>query len=132
MDIAQVTRRSGLPPSTLRYYEERGLIAPIGRQGLRRQYDPKVLDRLALISLARAAGFSLEEIARNAGVGVGKPLGQRRPRLPLGIIVHPTEIRVIAEDPPGTASNAVKVGGAGGGSSVRPLAEADWPPRGEF
>lgn len=67
MDIGEVTRRTGLPPSTLRYYEERGLITPVGRRGLRRQYDPGVLDRLALISLARAAGFSLVEIARLVG-----------------------------------------------------------------
>ncbi|MEZ5404406.1 MAG: helix-turn-helix domain-containing protein [Bryobacteraceae bacterium] len=63
MDIAEVAHRSGLPPSTLRYYEEKKLIASIGRMGLRRQYDAKVLDRLALIALGRAAGFSLGEIA---------------------------------------------------------------------
>lgn len=63
MDIAEVAHRSGLPASTLRYYEEKGLIASIGRRGLRRLFGPGVLDRLALISLGRAAGFSLEEIA---------------------------------------------------------------------
>lgn len=62
LDISQVARRSGLPASTLRYYEEKGLIASIGRRGLRRLFDPSVLDRLALIALGRAAGFSLEEI----------------------------------------------------------------------
>ncbi|CCK32241.1 hypothetical protein BN159_7862 [Streptomyces davaonensis JCM 4913] len=64
LDIAEVSRRTGLPASTLRYYEERGLIASTGRRGLRRQYDPGVLQRLALIGLGRAAGFSLDEIAR--------------------------------------------------------------------
>jgi DNA-binding transcriptional MerR regulator len=64
MDIAEVARRSGLPASTLRYYEERGLIASVGRQGLRRRFNPTVLDRLALISLGRLAGFTLDEIAR--------------------------------------------------------------------
>ncbi len=64
LDIAEVARRSGLPASTLRYYEERGLIAPSGRRGLRRQYEEAVLERLALISLGRTAGFSLDEIAR--------------------------------------------------------------------
>jgi DNA-binding transcriptional MerR regulator len=63
MDIAEVAHRSGLPASTLRYYEEKGLIASVGRRGLRRLFGPGVLDRLALISLGRAAGFSLEEIA---------------------------------------------------------------------
>ena len=64
MDITQVSRQSGLPASTLRYYEEKGLIASTGRSGLRRTFPPGVLERLALISLGRAAGFSLEEIAR--------------------------------------------------------------------
>lgn len=63
MDIATVAQRSGLPASTLRFYEEKGLIASIGRQGLRRVFDPGVLERLALIALGRAAGFSLDEIA---------------------------------------------------------------------
>ena len=64
LDIAAVAKRSGVPASTLRYYEDKGLIASIGRQGLRRVFDAGVLERLALIALGRAAGFSLEEIAQ--------------------------------------------------------------------
>ncbi|MCX5053293.1 helix-turn-helix domain-containing protein [Streptomyces sp. NBC_00201] len=64
LDIAEVALRAGVPASTLRFYEERGLIASSGRRGLRRQYDPGVLERLALIALGRTAGFSLDEIAR--------------------------------------------------------------------
>lgn len=63
MDIAEVAKRSGVPASTLRFYEEKGLIASTGRQGLRRLFRPDVLERLALIALGRAAGFSLDEIA---------------------------------------------------------------------
>lgn len=63
IDIAEVARRSGLPASTLRFYEEQGLIRSIGRRGLRRLFDPGVLERLALVGLGRAAGFSLQEIA---------------------------------------------------------------------
>jgi len=63
LDIAAVAKRSGVPASTLRYYEERGLIESIGRRGLRRTFDPGVLERLALIALGRQAGFSLDEIA---------------------------------------------------------------------
>jgi DNA-binding transcriptional MerR regulator len=62
MDIGDVTRHSGLPASTLRYYEEKGLICAVGRNGLRRVFDTNVLDRLALISLGRHAGFTLHEI----------------------------------------------------------------------
>jgi len=64
MDINQVARATGVPASTLRYYEEKGLIASIGRSGLRRTFEPRVVERLALIALGRAAGFSLDEIAR--------------------------------------------------------------------
>src|SRR4051812_17097321 len=64
MDIAAVAKRSGLPASTLRFYEEKRLIASVGRQGLRRRFNPDVMERLALIALGRAAGFTLDEIAR--------------------------------------------------------------------
>jgi DNA-binding transcriptional MerR regulator len=64
LDIGEVSRQSRLPVSTLRFYEEKGLIAAIGRRGLRRQFDAGVLERLALVALGRAAGFSLDDIAR--------------------------------------------------------------------
>lgn len=67
LDIAEVARRSGLPASTLRYYEEQGLITSVGRQGLRRIFEPDVMTRLSLISLGQAAGFSLIEIAEMLG-----------------------------------------------------------------
>ncbi len=63
MDIAELSHRSGLPASTLRYYDEKGLIASVGRHGLRRIFDDTVMQKLALIALARQAGFSLAEIA---------------------------------------------------------------------
>ena len=77
MDITEVARRSGLPASTLRYYEEKGLIASIARRGLHRQFDSGVLGRLALIALGRAAGFTLEEIALMFGPD-GRPRLDRR------------------------------------------------------
>jgi DNA-binding transcriptional MerR regulator len=64
VDVTEVARRSGVPASTLRFYEQKGLIASIGRRGLRRVFSPSVLERLALIALGSAAGFSLDEIAR--------------------------------------------------------------------
>lgn len=62
LDIAEVARRTGLAASALRYYEQKGLIQPIGRQGLRRVFAGSVLERLALIALGRAAGLSLADI----------------------------------------------------------------------
>lgn len=63
MDIGEVAKRSGIPASTLRFYEEKGLIQSVGRHGLRRLFDAGVLERLALIALGRSAGFTLDEIA---------------------------------------------------------------------
>ena len=62
MDISEVARRSGIAASALRFYEDKLLIASVGRQGARRRFSPEVLDQLALISLGQAAGFSLDEI----------------------------------------------------------------------
>jgi DNA-binding transcriptional MerR regulator len=62
MDIADVAKRAGVPASTLRFYEKRGLIASVGPQGVRRQFAPRVLDQLALIALGQAAALSLDEI----------------------------------------------------------------------
>jgi DNA-binding transcriptional MerR regulator len=64
LDISEVAKRSALPASTLRFYEEKGLIESIGRRGLKRLFEPVVLERLALISIGRSAGFSLDEIRR--------------------------------------------------------------------
>lgn len=64
LDIGDVAKESKLPPSTLRYYEEFGLIRSIGRKGLRRLYSVKVLEQLEFISLARLGGFTLKEIGK--------------------------------------------------------------------
>jgi len=44
LDIGEVAQRAGIPASTLRFYEEKGLVTSVGRRGLRRLYDPAVLD----------------------------------------------------------------------------------------
>ena len=62
MDISEVARLSGVPASALRYYESKGLIHALARDGGRRRFAPEVLDQLALIALGQAAGFSLDEI----------------------------------------------------------------------
>lgn len=72
MDIAEVAKRSGVPASTLRFYEEKGLIASLGSPGERRRFAPQILDQLALISLGQSAGFSLEEIRSMFGAN-GQP-----------------------------------------------------------
>lgn len=62
LDIGVLAEQTGVPASTLRYYEEIGLIESLGRRGLRRQFGGEALTQLALVSLGKTAGFSLQEI----------------------------------------------------------------------
>ena len=62
LDIGDVAKRTGIAPSTLRYYDDEGLIDSLARHGLRRQFDPNVILQLTLISMGKTAGFSLKEI----------------------------------------------------------------------
>ncbi|WLS79036.1 MerR family transcriptional regulator [Erwinia pyri] len=63
LDIREIADLSGVQPSALRFYEKKGLIRPVGRNGLRRQYHENVLNKLRLIAIGQAAGFSLDEMA---------------------------------------------------------------------
>ncbi|BAN47509.1 helix-turn-helix domain-containing protein [Metapseudomonas resinovorans] len=80
MDIGQVARWSGLPASTLRYYEEKGLIRSIGRNGLKRVFNASVVERLSLIALGRTAGFSLDAIAEMLNAGAEPSIDRDRLR----------------------------------------------------
>jgi DNA-binding transcriptional MerR regulator len=62
IDISNLSKRSGVPASTLRYYEEKKLIKSIGRSGLKRLFDTYVFEQLDFIALGQRAGFSLEDI----------------------------------------------------------------------
>jgi MerR family transcriptional regulator, copper efflux regulator len=62
--INEVARRFGLPASTIRYYEERGLVEPVSRHSGRRWYGAAELRRLAVIRYWQRAGLmSLDDIA---------------------------------------------------------------------
>ncbi len=61
--IGQLARDAGVPTSTIRYYERRGLLAPSGRScGNYRVYGPDEAERLAFIRAAQTAGFTLADI----------------------------------------------------------------------
>jgi DNA-binding transcriptional MerR regulator len=62
LDIGEVAARTGMAASALRYYEREGILVSADRKGLRRQYQPKALDTLAVVALCQRAGFSLAEI----------------------------------------------------------------------
>jgi MerR family copper efflux transcriptional regulator len=61
--IGELARQSGVPATTLRYYEQAGLIAPPRRADSGyRAYDADALPRLAFIRAAQAVGLTLAEI----------------------------------------------------------------------
>ncbi|HXF64784.1 MAG TPA: MerR family transcriptional regulator [Caldilineaceae bacterium] len=62
--IGEIARRAGVAPSTIRYYEQIGLLPPAQRVNGKRRYDADILRQLNVIRLAQQAGFTLEEIRR--------------------------------------------------------------------
>lgn len=61
--IGELARRAGVPVSTVRYYERRGLLQPEGRSGGNyRVYGTAELARLLFIRAAQRSGFRLEDI----------------------------------------------------------------------
>jgi DNA-binding transcriptional MerR regulator len=68
MRVSQLAERSGVPATTLRFYEAAGLL-PAGRTASGyRVYGPEAVERLAFIGSAKQLGLSLEEIAGLLGV----------------------------------------------------------------
>ncbi|MFL5734873.1 MAG: MerR family transcriptional regulator [Chloroflexia bacterium] len=61
MTIGEVARQAGVRTSALRYYESIGLLPRAARVSGQRRYDGTVLQRLAIIQLAKEAGFTIEE-----------------------------------------------------------------------
>lgn len=62
LTIGEVAREAGVAATTLRYYEQIGLVPAPARLGGQRRYDGSVLARLEVIRLCKSAGFALEEI----------------------------------------------------------------------
>jgi MerR family redox-sensitive transcriptional activator SoxR len=62
LSIGEVSTRSGVAPSALRFYEREGLIAATRTYGNQRRYDRAVLRRIAFIQAGRAAGIALAEV----------------------------------------------------------------------
>src|SRR3954452_25455402 len=62
LTIGEVSRRSGVAASALRFYEDRGLITSERHGSGHRRYPRAVLRRIAFIVFAQKVGLSLEEI----------------------------------------------------------------------
>jgi DNA-binding transcriptional MerR regulator len=69
LDISEVCRRTGLTSRALRFYEARGLVAPLRTYSGRRLYGSGELERLNLIVALKRAGLTLSQIARLTGRG---------------------------------------------------------------
>jgi MerR family transcriptional regulator, copper efflux regulator len=61
MNIGDVSAKSGLPPKTIRYYEDIGLIRPLRDANGYRAFRDSDMHKLAFLGRARALGFSIEE-----------------------------------------------------------------------
>jgi len=64
LDISDVVRRTGLTSRALRFYEARGLVAPLRTHSGRRLYGPADLERIAQILALKRAGLTLAQIQR--------------------------------------------------------------------
>lgn len=61
MNIGEVAERSGIPPKTIRYYEDIGLVRPQRSENGYRAFRETDLHKLAFLGRARALGFSIED-----------------------------------------------------------------------
>jgi len=66
--ISQVAERTGFPASTLRFYEDSGLVRPARTPAGYRSYDERHIELLAFIGRAKSFGLSLEEITELLGL----------------------------------------------------------------
>jgi len=81
LTIGELARRAGVPTSTVRYYERRGLLIPDARRSGQRRYRDTSLRRLVFIGLMQDAGLSLDDIAgvlAADSVADWKQIGRRR------------------------------------------------------
>ncbi len=61
MNIGEVAERAGLPPKTIRYYEDIGLVKPLRDTNGYRAFRESDMHKLAFLGRARALGFSIED-----------------------------------------------------------------------
>ena len=62
--VSTLAQAAGVPPSTVRFYERRGLLQPDARtRSDYRQYGERALERLRFIRAAQSSGFTLEDVA---------------------------------------------------------------------
>ncbi|HME03109.1 MAG TPA: MerR family transcriptional regulator [Solirubrobacteraceae bacterium] len=86
LTIGEAARCTGVPASTLRYWEAAGLLAASERVGGKRRYEPQTLRQISLIVLMKRGGFTLAEIGivlaglsdRTPPPGIWRELAERK------------------------------------------------------
>ena len=91
IDIASLAKQTGIPAHTLRYYETRGLIAPVSRSGLKRVFADDVVLKLQLIQLGQQVGMSLDDI--NLAFGLNADMAVKRSALAQQAAIVASQIR---------------------------------------
>jgi DNA-binding transcriptional MerR regulator len=67
LSIGELSERTGVPTTTLRYYDELGLVQPAARAAGRRRYTASAVRDVGVVLFFREIGFSLAEIGRLLG-----------------------------------------------------------------
>jgi MerR family redox-sensitive transcriptional activator SoxR len=62
LSIGQISERTGLAPSAIRFYEDEGLVTPFRNAGGQRRYDRADIRRLSFVMIAQTMGFSISQI----------------------------------------------------------------------
>lgn len=78
LTIGELAAASGVPTSTIRFWERRDLIRPTTRSGGRRRYDDEVLHEVGVLRLCQDAGFTLAEIHEMKQCASAEPNGWRK------------------------------------------------------
>lgn len=65
LSIGQISERTGLAPSAIRFYEEEGLVSPYRTDGGQRQYERADIRRLSFVMIAQQLGYPIKEIQQS-------------------------------------------------------------------
>ncbi|MQA87911.1 MAG: MerR family DNA-binding transcriptional regulator [Streptosporangiales bacterium] len=78
MTIGQLARATGVPVSTIRFWERRGLLQPATKVASGRRYRPSATLQIALLLLGQDVGFTLREVQEFQGEGADAVETRRR------------------------------------------------------
>lgn len=62
LTIGDIASRTGLAPSAIRFYEDKGLLTPFRNAGGQRRYDRADIRRLSFVMITQGLGFSIADI----------------------------------------------------------------------